>query len=210
VIYAVAVALILAVTANAFALFEVTRLDRLRNEDQARYERQRAEADRTEQERIAAAITVVGVHAQAVLTVLDERYQAQRITDTEAWKAAIVAAIAEAKLPPAPPALELEQQERVALQIRWREGTATLAAQGFPTEVCPDCFLMHGGICPRVAEISTERKGTTLITTKKYWPNDQWAPPAEAMSGTAIFGGNPPQPEQGEESGISDEDQATG
>jgi hypothetical protein len=123
---------------------------------------------------------------------LDERDEVMRLYVRDKVRAV------QPQLPRVPPTPDFDQNERVQLQARWQAGTAALALQGVPTEVCPDCFQMHGGICPRIAEITTERKGTTITTTKKYWPNDKWAPPLEALSGSTIFAGPAPQQPQGE------------
>lgn len=205
---ALAVALV-AIFCIGLLVWYLDYLMKVINADRRHHEEQRARDDQAWQSRLSAhqrlnSRRVAGAYESCAeggqvlygqikelrdkdMKAVDELLHAER----EQWQAAI-AAITPL---PAPP-LELSPQERGELQARWRQGTEELASFGIPTGVCPDCYLMHGGICLRVAELVTERKGGTVTTTKKYWPNDKWQPPAEAMTGSAIFGGPAPQPPQ--------------
>jgi hypothetical protein len=93
--------------------------------------------------------------------------------------------IAAAKIPPARPPVTLDPNERLQLQDQWRAGL-----------ICPHCGWMHHGVCPRVAKVTTERRGAQIIVTTEYWPNDKWELPADALSGRDLWEGAAPPPQQ--------------
>lgn len=70
----------------------------------------------------------------------------------------------------------LEHAERLELQSTWGH------------LVCPSCGTMHPGLCPRVRRQRIERGSGHEIVATDYWPNDQWAPPPEALTADDVFG----------------------
>lgn len=134
---------------------------------------------------------------------------ASREQESEDWQQLLVShqadevaarnlAIREAKLPVARRPFDLDPDERIRLQERWREGQS-----------CAHCGWMHNGVCPRVAKIMTERRGAIVVVTTEYWPNSQWEPPADAMSGRDLWeGASPPPQQRGEPDGTSGEQAA--
>jgi hypothetical protein len=81
-----------------------------------------------------------------------------------------------AELEARPPRVPLSAEERTVLQADW----ATL--------VCQHCGRVHYGMCPRVARLVTHSRANERDTTVEYWPNDQWQPPADALTTDDVWG----------------------
>lgn len=70
----------------------------------------------------------------------------------------------------------LSRNERQELAARWAE------------LVCRWCGHAHAGMCPRVKRYSSTRLQNGTITEEVVlWPNDQWAPPPDAISWREVF-----------------------
>lgn len=82
---------------------------------------------------------------------------------------------------------DLSTEERNQLRTVWDE------------RVCNWCGHIHMGVCPRVRTHTTERKGAVTTERVEFWPNSEWAPPADALSVRDVFGAPTPT-NQGEPS----------